>query len=102
MNRTETIIVTQIITRALDKGYMVTIDTDGEDYDLYKSTSEQEIFGTIFACDFAKVSFCDAQHKSVGFVTFIYGSGEDVASDWSDNDETNALVMPVLRGLGVL
>lgn len=37
-----------------------------------------------------------------GFVLLIWENGDDAASDWSDNDETNALVMPVLRGLGVL
>lgn len=94
MDRTETIIVTQILTRALTKGYMITIDTDGEDYDLVNSTCEQEIFETVFACDYARVTFRDAQFKRLGFIMFIYGNGEDVASDWSDNEEMDRLVNP--------
>jgi hypothetical protein len=94
MNRTETIIVTQIITRALVKGYMITIDTDGEDYDLVNSTCEQEIFETVFACDYARVTFRDAQFKRLGFIMFMYGNGEEVVCDYSDNPEMEALVNP--------
>jgi hypothetical protein len=94
MDRIEQQIVTPIIQRALAKGYMVSVDTDGEDYDLYCSTSEQEIFETIFACDYAKVLFHDVRFNRRGFILFIYGNGEDVVSDYSDNDEMEALINP--------
>ncbi|UXL28294.1 hypothetical protein [Stenotrophomonas maltophilia] len=66
------------------------------------SRDRQEVLEALASTDHDHLRFYRPDATKAGFVLLIWENGDDAASDWSDNDETNALVMPVLRGLGVL
>lgn len=94
-------IAVALVDAALAAGYSLGV-YDGEETTVRHSRDRQEVLEALASTDRDHLRFYRPDATKAGFVLLIWENGDDAASDWSDNDETNALVMPVLRGLGVL
>ncbi|TIW53852.1 MAG: hypothetical protein E5V54_24125 [Mesorhizobium sp.] len=92
MRPTEAKIVGALIKKALDQGYVISV-YDGEEYPLIRSDDYQAITAEVAATDETYLIFRRREDKTkVGSVRLIHGNDEDVISDHSDNEITNALV----------
>jgi len=95
--QTEDPIHQKLIRRGLEAGYVVSI-FDGEDWSVERSRDEAEILAACLSVsNFIKIRFRTMVGKFVGDAVLIYGDGDNVISDWTDNFDTNALMRDVLR-----
>jgi len=77
----ERAIVARVINQALHKGYLITINSGGDDDD-------------IRACSDQIVTFMTGDQKPLGSMHFVYGnSGYDVISDYTSNRYMRELVI---------
>ncbi|TGT64042.1 MULTISPECIES: hypothetical protein [unclassified Mesorhizobium] len=89
---TEAKIIKRLVRKALNLGYVVSV-YDGEDYAIVRSNDFDAITAEIAATDSTELVFRRADDKTkIGSVLLIHGNDEDVISDHSDNELTNALV----------
>ena len=84
-------ICNRLVRNALAKGYLISV-YDGEEFALKRSASYAAIKSAMFSTDSDQLVFRRADGTKAGVVLLIYGNGEDVISDYSDNEETNTLV----------
>jgi hypothetical protein len=89
-------ICSQLVREALNRDYTVSV-YDGEEWPLKRSTSHRAILAAMFSTDSDTLRFHDSSGMSLGSVLLIYGNGEDVIFDHSDNPATNALVEATLN-----
>lgn len=90
-----------LVDLALAKGYAISVN-DGEEWTVKRGRDRQMVLEALATTDADTLVFRREDGSRVGFVWLIWQNGADVASDWSANEDTDALVMPVLCGLGVL
>ena len=91
--KTETTICNKLVSCALAAGYAVTV-YDGEEFALRNSKDRAAIKAAMFSTDCDRLYFWNGRDM-VGSVLLIYGNGQDVISDHSDNAAINALVNSV-------
>lgn len=83
-------IITQVLRKALAKGYTVSL-CDGEEYPLIRSTDMKAITAEIAATDQTYLIFReDGQQR--GWIWLVHGNHEDVVSDYTDNQAMRELV----------
>lgn len=90
-----------LVGLGIAKGYTVSVN-DGEEWTVERSRSAEEVLGALATTDADTLVFRRDDGSRVGFVWLIWQNGIDVASDWSANDDTDALVMPVLTEMGAM
>jgi hypothetical protein len=84
-NPIEAKIARKVVTLALAKGYMISV-YDGKAMALMQSTSRNAILDAMASTDEDHLFFRNAAGDRVGHMLLIYGNGEDLISDYTDND----------------
>lgn len=91
-------IVYQIVLRAINLGYLVSVH-DGEERVVKKSQDEKEIMAAIMSTDDDVLTIYDGntiEEKKIGFISLVYGNdGDDVISDYTANPEMEAFLEPI-------
>lgn len=90
-----------LVDLALAKGYLISVN-DGQEWTVKRCRDRQVVLEALATTDADTLVFRREDGSRVGFVWLIWQNGADVASDWSANGETDALVNPVLRAAGVM
>lgn len=86
----ENTIIERLVDRALSLGYAVSV-MDGEAFPVKRSTDKKTIIEAMASTDEDKLIFRNAEGGKIGSVWLIYGNGEDLISNHSDNELTQAL-----------
>lgn len=84
-------IATKLVRAALAAGYSVSVN-DGEAWPVSKSHDEAEILAALQSTDSDTLRLRSPLGDFVGNVLLIWGNGEDVISDHTDNKATRAVV----------
>jgi hypothetical protein len=84
-------IANKLVRAALAKGYTICV-YEGEDYALKRSKKEREIEAALGSTDSDTLILRNEAGERVGSVLLIWGNGEDVISDHTDNAAINELV----------
>lgn len=87
--RIEKEIVLKAVKDALDKGYLISIDNGGEDFELAHSADFKEIKKSLFLTDEERI-YIEQKLPSIsmGWIYCVYGNdGYDVISDYTTNLE---------------
>jgi len=88
-------ICSKLVKKALAAGYAVSV-YDGGAWPLKRSLSYRAIMAAMFSTDSDVLRFRAGDGQSLGTVLLIYGNGEDVISDHSDNAAMRDLVESTL------
>lgn len=88
-DRTEQTIARQLVKAGLDEGLAISVH-DGESYALKRSNSQAAIEAAMASTDEDRLYFWRGDN-CVGWIWLIYGNGEDLISDYTDNQAMNAL-----------
>jgi hypothetical protein len=86
---TERNIAKALVRRALAAGYSITVH-DGEEATLKTSKDEKAIFAAMNSTDSDTLKFYK-RGLYVGWIWLVWGNEDDLISDWSANDEIEAL-----------
>jgi len=97
---TERQIARFVVLEAIEAGYTVSVN-DGGEWVVKRSTDKVEIMSALYSTSDDMLRFRNAEGESVGWVWLIWGNGEDLISDYADNDATNALVRAVESRLAI-
>jgi hypothetical protein len=81
--RLEQRLARRLVKRLLAAGLALSI-YDGEEWALTRSRDLDAIWGALGETDSDLIRAYDSQGEHVGFVTLIWGNGEDLLSDWTD------------------
>jgi hypothetical protein len=90
-NNIELKIAKQVVTDALAAGYTVSV-YDGGEWTVKRSTNKATIVAALASTDSDNLRFRDAAGNIVGTVVLIWGNGQDLISDYSDNAATSAIL----------
>jgi hypothetical protein len=92
MNTEERFVVKQIVGRALDKGYLLSVD-DGEDFPIQNSNDAEAVMGQLGHCDEEWLIVSNPDAKRIGAIFLIYGNDADeVVADCTDKPEILEIV----------
>ena len=87
MNTEERFVVKQIVGRALDKGYLLSV-FDGEEYPIRHSDDAEAVMAELGHCDEEWLMVSNADGKPFGTILFVYGNDADeVVADCTDKAE---------------
>jgi hypothetical protein len=87
MDTEERFVVKQIVGRALDKGYLLSVD-DGEDLPIKNSDDPEAVMAELGHCDEEWLIVSNADGKRIGAIFFVYGNDADeVVADCTDKAE---------------
>ena len=87
MDTEERFVVKQIVGRALDKGYLLTV-FDGEEAPVLHSDDIEEVMAGLGHCDEEWLYVANADGKRIGAIYFVYGNDADeVVADCTDKAE---------------
>jgi len=87
MNTEERFIVKQIVGRALDKGYLLTV-FDGEEFPVRCSDDAEAVMAELGHCDEEWLQVANADCKRIGSIFLVYGNEPDeVVADYTDKAE---------------
>lgn len=89
-------IIRALLDDAASAGYVVSV-FDGEEWTLKMSSDRKAIEDSIGTTDETVLRFRGADKSLIGSVWLVHGNDEDVISDLSDNEATNALVARASR-----
>lgn len=90
-------IAIRVVRAMLERGYALSVDTEGDEVDICRSLDEAAILPHLFACDQAMLMVY-AENDYLGWVKFIYGNGDGgttVVSDYTTNLES--LMAPIIK-----
>jgi hypothetical protein len=92
----EAAIARKLVNAALAKGWLVTV-YDGEEIAVSGSADRDAIFDAMNSteCDILRFRSPNDEPEFMGWVALIWGNGEDLISDYSDNKAITALVESV-------
>lgn len=92
MNTEERFVVKQIVGRALDKGYLLSVD-DGEDYPISYSDNAEAVMAELGHCGEEWLLVANADRKQIGAIFLVYGNDPDeVVADCTDKPEILEIV----------
>ncbi len=92
MNTDERFIVKQIVGRALDKGYLLSVD-DGEDVPIQNSDDPEAVMAELGHCDEEWLLVANEDRKQIGVIYLVYGNDPDeVVADCTDKPEILEIV----------
>lgn len=83
-------ILARAIAYGLGKGWSISV-WDGEEWSLKQSRDPATICTAIASTDSDTLRFRDAAGEKVGSIMLVYGNGEDVLADHTDNEAMEAL-----------
>jgi hypothetical protein len=97
MPRAEKSIIERLLEDVASAGFAVSVH-DGVEVVLKKCTDMKTVFEAMYSTGADTLTFFDQSGAGVGWVWLIWGNGQDVISDYSDNPATgellkNALIM---------
>ena len=92
MNTEERFVVKQIVGRALDKGYLLSV-YDGEEYPIMHSDDPEAVMTELGHCDEEWLQVANADRKRIGAIFLVYGNDPDeVVCDYTDKAEIEEIV----------
>jgi len=92
MDTDERFIVKQIVGRALDKGYLLSV-FDGEEFPVRYSDDAEAVMAEMGHCDEEWLQLSNADRKRIGMIFFVYGNDpEEVVCDYTDKPEIEELL----------
>lgn len=92
MDTDERFVVKQIVGRALDKGYLLSVD-DGEDVPIQNSDDPEAVMAELGHCDEEWLLVANADGKQIGVIYLVYGNDPDeVVADCTDKPEILEIV----------
>jgi lysylphosphatidylglycerol synthetase-like protein (DUF2156 family) len=92
MTGEERFVVRQIVNRALDKGYLLTVD-DGEELPVMHSDDAEEVMDNLGHCDEEWLHVENAARQKIGVIFLVYGNDPDeVVCDCTDKPEILEIV----------
>lgn len=92
MNTEERFVVKQIVGRALDKGYLLSV-LDGEDFPIRHSDDAEAVMAELGHCDDEWLYVENADGKQIGVIYLVYGNDPDeVVADCTDKPEILEIV----------
>lgn len=92
MNTEERFVVKQIVGRALDKGYLLSV-FDGEEYCVLHSDDLEAVMAGLGHCDEEWLQVENADSKRIGAIFLVYGNDADeVVADCTDKPEILEIV----------
>jgi hypothetical protein len=92
MNTEERFVVKQIVGRALDKGYLLSV-FDGEEYPIMHSDDPEAVMVELGHCDEEWLQVANADRKRIGSIYLVYGNDADeVVADCTDKPEILEIV----------
>jgi hypothetical protein len=92
MNTEERFVVKQIVGRALDKGYLLTV-LDGEDVPIQNSDDSEAVMAELGHCDEEWLQVANADGNRIGTIFLVYGNDPDeVVADCTDKPEILEIV----------
>jgi hypothetical protein len=87
MNTEERFVVKQIVGRALDKGYLLSV-FDGEDVPVMHSDDAEAVMAGLGHCDEEWLYVANEDRKQIGTIFLVYGNDPDeVVADCTDKPE---------------
>lgn len=87
MDTGERFVVKQIVGRALDKGYLLSV-FDGEEYPIRCSSDPEAVMAELGHCDEEWLQVANADCKRIGAIYLVYGNDADeVVADCTDKAE---------------
>jgi hypothetical protein len=82
----------RIVDKALAAGYTISV-YDGEAWPLQRTSNRPDILAAMYSTDSDVLRFqWPESGELIGSVLLIYGNGDDVVSDYTDNEAMAALV----------
>lgn len=92
MDSEERFVVKQMVSRALDKGYTLSV-FDGEEFPVLHSDDLEEVMAELGHCDEEWLYVENADHKKIGTIWLVYGNDPDeVVCDCTDKPEILEIV----------
>jgi hypothetical protein len=92
MNTEERFVVKQIVGRALDKGYLLSV-FDGEEYPIEHSDDAEAVMAELGHCGEDWLQVSNADRKRIGTIFLVYGNDPDeVVADCTDKPEILEIV----------
>ena len=92
MNTEERFVVKQIVGRALDKGYLLSV-FDGEDVPVMHSDDAEAVMAGLGHCDEEWLYVANEDRKQIGAIFLVYGNDADeVVADCTDKPEILEIV----------
>ena len=92
MDTEERFVVKQIVGRALDKGYLLTV-FDGEEFPIQYSDDAEAVMAELGHCDEEWLQVANADRRRSGSIFFVYGNDADeVVADYTDRAEIEEIV----------
>jgi hypothetical protein len=92
MTSEERFVVSQIVNRALDKGYLLTVD-DGGDFPVLHSDDAEEVMAELGHCDEEWLHVENAAMQKIGTIFLVYGNDPDeVVCNCTDKPEILEIV----------
>jgi len=92
MDNEERFVVRQIVNRALDKGYLLTVD-DGEELPVMHSDDAEEVMDNLGHCDEEWLHVENDARQKIGVIFLVYGNDPDeVVCDCTDKPEILEIV----------
>lgn len=87
-------IISELLDRALGRGWGVSV-YDGEEVPLRRSHDKAAIIAAMRSTDSDQLHFKGVDGANLGCIVLIYGNGEDLISDHTDNGPMAALAEQV-------
>lgn len=103
-NQIESRIVQALVSEMLVKGFTISVDNGDngdEEFEIERSHDEKAILAACALCDEDTLYFFNSVGKNLGCVFIVYGEGETIITDYSDNPITNEIVDRALKIAGV-
>lgn len=100
-NQIENRIVQALVSEILVKGFTISIDNGGDEFEIEKCHDEKTVLANCALCDEDTIYFFNSVGKNLGCIYIIYGEGDTIITDYSDNDLTNEIVDRALKIAGV-
>lgn len=92
MDSEERFVVRQIVNRALDKGFLLTV-FDGEEFPVLHSDDAEEVMAELGHCDEEWLYVENAARQKIGTIFLVYGNDPDeVVCDCTDKPEILEIV----------
>ena len=92
-NQIEARIVKALVHEMIVRGYLVSVDNGGDEYEITRSHDEKAILDACALCDEDTFYFHNANDgKARGCIYVLYGEGDTMITDYTDNTITNEIV----------
>lgn len=85
-------IIGQLVDVLLSRGYNISVDNGGDEYECRYSINRHEIIGSLMATDHDTIRYYEGTRR-LGWFVLVYGNdGWDVVADHLNNKRTNSIM----------